>query len=196
MVRKKEDRPGVSLAHGANLPPSNGGPPDEHGASDPVNAEYHPHANRRSNFRWPPNPLPPLAKLTRASTASKAPTKPTEGAKSAKKTSSKPAAEPSDEKKKRRKVYKETYSSYIYKGESIGLLLKQLHPDTGISNKAMAMSSPPHQRLTGEFPGHLPPRGPTSSTLQPPASPTTLPGLDYLQHPHTEAVGVPSIHRT
>jgi hypothetical protein len=38
----KEDRPGDSLAHGADLPPSNGGPPDEHGASDPVNAEYHP----------------------------------------------------------------------------------------------------------------------------------------------------------
>jgi len=53
-----------------------------------------------------------------ASTASKAPAKPTEGAKGAKKTSSKPAAEPSDEKKKRRKVRKETYSSYIYKGES------------------------------------------------------------------------------
>jgi len=53
-----------------------------------------------------------------ASTASKAPAKSTEGAKAAKKTSSKPAAEASDEKKKRRKVRKETYSSYIYKGES------------------------------------------------------------------------------
>jgi len=38
----KEDRPGDSLAHAADLPPSNGGPPDERGASDPVNAEYHP----------------------------------------------------------------------------------------------------------------------------------------------------------
>jgi hypothetical protein len=38
----KEDRPGDSLAHGADLPPSNGGPPDEHGASDPVNTEYQP----------------------------------------------------------------------------------------------------------------------------------------------------------
>jgi len=69
-----------------------------------------------------------------ASTASKAPAKPTEGAKGAKKTSSKPAAESGgDEKKKRRKVRKETYSSYIYK------VLKQVHPDTGISNKAMAI---------------------------------------------------------
>ena len=86
-----------------------------------------------------------------ASTASKAPAKPAEGAKSAKKTSSKPAAEHTEEKKKRRKVRKETYSSYIYKGESIfsdlveevkthnGLVLKQVHPDTGISNKAMAI---------------------------------------------------------
>jgi len=38
----KEDRAGDSLAHGADLPPSNGGPPDERGASDPVNTEYHP----------------------------------------------------------------------------------------------------------------------------------------------------------
>jgi histone H2B len=56
-----------------------------------------------------------------ASTASKAPAKSTEGAKSAKKTSAKPAAEATGEKKKRRKVRKETYSSYIYKGESIFL---------------------------------------------------------------------------
>lgn len=38
-----------------------------------------------------------------------------------------------DEKKKRKKSRKETYSSYIYK------VLKQVHPDTGISNKAMAI---------------------------------------------------------
>ncbi|KIK18942.1 hypothetical protein PISMIDRAFT_108581, partial [Pisolithus microcarpus 441] len=37
------------------------------------------------------------------------------------------------EKKKRKKARKETYSSYIYK------VLKQVHPDTGISNKAMAV---------------------------------------------------------
>ncbi|KAJ8082860.1 histone H2B [Marasmius sp. AFHP31] len=65
-----------------------------------------------------------------ASTASKAPAK-TEGAKAAKKTS-KPAPADGD-KKKRKKSRKETYSSYIYK------VLKQVHPDTGISNKAMAI---------------------------------------------------------
>ncbi|EDR08268.1 histone H2B [Laccaria bicolor S238N-H82] len=65
-------------------------------------------------------------------TASKTPAKSTEGAKAAKKTSK--AAAPADgEKKKRKKVRKETYSSYIYK------VLKQVHPDTGISNKAMAI---------------------------------------------------------
>ncbi|KAJ1311812.1 hypothetical protein OPQ81_010275 [Rhizoctonia solani] len=42
------------------------------------------------------------------------------------------AAADSD-KKKRKKSRKETYSSYIYK------VLKQVHPDTGISNKAMAI---------------------------------------------------------
>ena len=90
-----------------------------------------------------------------ASTASKAPAKSTEGAKAAKKTSK--AAAPADgEKKKRKKVRKETYSSYIYKGKllltqltasrlltnissSRAPVLKQVHPDTGISNKAMAI---------------------------------------------------------
>ncbi|KAG5639798.1 hypothetical protein DXG03_003435, partial [Asterophora parasitica] len=66
-------------------------------------------------------------------TASKAPAKSTEGAKAAKKTSSKASAPADGEKKKRKKVRKETYSSYIYK------VLKQVHPDTGISNKAMAI---------------------------------------------------------
>jgi histone H2B len=37
------------------------------------------------------------------------------------------------EKKKRSKTRKETYSSYIYK------VLKQVHPDTGISNRAMSI---------------------------------------------------------
>ncbi|ANZ75248.1 Histone H2B.2 [Komagataella phaffii CBS 7435] len=57
--------------------------------------------------------------------ASKAPAekKPTAG----KKTSS------SSEPKKRSKVRKESYASYIYK------VLKQTHPDTGISQKAMSI---------------------------------------------------------
>ncbi|CAE7206650.1 unnamed protein product [Rhizoctonia solani] len=72
-----------------------------------------------------------------ASTAGKAPAKSTEPS-SAKKTASKSAAKPTStaadgEKKKRKKSRKETYSSYIYK------VLKQVHPDTGISNKAMAI---------------------------------------------------------
>ncbi|KAG4302591.1 hypothetical protein PCK1_001175 [Pneumocystis canis] len=37
------------------------------------------------------------------------------------------------DKKKRSRNRKETYSSYIYK------VLKQVHPDTGISNKAMSI---------------------------------------------------------
>ncbi|KAF5093447.1 hypothetical protein D0Z00_004056 [Geotrichum galactomycetum] len=39
----------------------------------------------------------------------------------------------SGEKKKRSKARKQTYSSYIYK------VLKQTHPDTGISTKAMSI---------------------------------------------------------
>ncbi|KAG1741739.1 histone H2B [Suillus occidentalis] len=67
-----------------------------------------------------------------ASTTSKAPAKADSGAKAAKKTVAKPQAPAQGEKKKRRKVRKETYSSYIYKGVFV-------HPDTGISNKAMAI---------------------------------------------------------
>ncbi|KAF7294909.1 Histone H2B [Mycena indigotica] len=69
-----------------------------------------------------------------ASTAGKAPAK-SEGSKAGKKTATKKSAAPAadGEKKKRKKVRKETYSSYIYK------VLKQVHPDTGISNKAMAI---------------------------------------------------------
>jgi len=71
-----------------------------------------------------------------ASTAGKAPVKSTE--KGAKKTSAAAGkktakAAGGDDKKKRKKTRKETYSSYIYK------VLKQVHPDTGISNKAMAI---------------------------------------------------------
>ncbi|KAM5543452.1 hypothetical protein V8D89_002703 [Ganoderma adspersum] len=71
-----------------------------------------------------------------ASTASKAPAKTTsEGSlKTAKKTAKGASSSGGDgEKKKRKKTRKETYSSYIYK------VLKQVHPDTGISNKAMAI---------------------------------------------------------
>lgn len=84
-------------------------------------------------------------------TASKAPEKKDAGKKTA----------ASGEKKKRTKARKETYSSYIYKGEwhpgskrlcpssspmqSIWIsltnfaVLKQVHPDTGISNRAMSI---------------------------------------------------------
>jgi histone H2B len=91
-----------------------------------------------------------------ASTAGKAPAStsakaPKAEKTAAKKTAKKAAPAADGEKKKRRKTRKETYSSYIYKGESIVYLvacrrddigfavLKQVHPDTGISNKAMAI---------------------------------------------------------
>ncbi|KAH8919568.1 histone-fold-containing protein [Atractiella rhizophila] len=58
--------------------------------------------------------------------AGKAPAKKSTGAKK----STKPAGEGGD-KKKRKKSRKESYATYIYK------VLKQVHPDTGISNKGM-----------------------------------------------------------
>ncbi|KAJ8592408.1 histone-fold-containing protein [Rhizopogon salebrosus TDB-379] len=81
-----------------------------------------------------PKPTSTAGKAPASGAAAKAPVKTTEGAKGAKKTSkTATAAAPGEEKKKRRKVRKETYSSYIYK------VLKQVHADTGISNKAMAI---------------------------------------------------------
>lgn len=63
-----------------------------------------------------PKPASTASKAPHSTAASKAPAKTTEGKKAAKKTSKAPAAD--GEKKKRRKTRKETYSSYIYKGES------------------------------------------------------------------------------
>jgi len=54
-----------------------------------------------------------------ASTASKAPAKSTEASKAAKKTSKVSTAVDGDNKKKRKKIRKETYSSYIYKGQRL-----------------------------------------------------------------------------
>src|SRR3989440_13022294 len=48
-------------------------------------------------------------------------------------TASKEKAATSAGAKRKSKTRKETYSSYIYK------VLKQVHPDTGISNKAMSI---------------------------------------------------------
>ncbi|KAF7965911.1 hypothetical protein HWV62_35334 [Athelia sp. TMB] len=78
-----------------------------------------------------PKPASTASKAPASTAASKAPAKTTESKKAAKKTSKPAPAE--GEKKKRKKSRKETYSSYIYK------VLKQVHPDTGISNKAMAI---------------------------------------------------------
>ena len=62
--------------------------------------------------------------------ASQAGKAPSEGAK---KTASKSKKAASGDRKKPKKTRKETYSTYIYR------VLKQVHPDTGISNKAMAI---------------------------------------------------------
>ena len=67
------------------------------------------------------------------STAGKAPASagkaPSEGAKKTSKAPTKSA----EKRKAGSKIRKETYSTYIYR------VLKQVHPDTGISNKAMAI---------------------------------------------------------
>ena len=109
--------------------------------------------------------MPPKAAEKKPSTGGKAPAgkAPADKKEAGKKT----AAAPSGEKKKRGKTRKETYSSYIYKGRPLtgasnwafqnvasfhlqfsllkplltrrALVLKQVHPDTGISNRAMSI---------------------------------------------------------
>ena len=77
-----------------------------------------------------PTTLPEMApkaaekKPAAAATAGKAPAKAAKPAAAA-------ASADGAKKKSKKKSRKETYSSYIYK------VLKQVHPDTGISNKAM-----------------------------------------------------------
>ncbi|KAF9924021.1 putative histone H2B 3 [Linnemannia zychae] len=70
---------------------------------------------------------PPKTAEKKPSTGGKAPAKTSS---SAEKKERKPKAEGGKNRKKHRS---ETYSSYIYK------VLKQVHPDTGISNKAMSI---------------------------------------------------------
>ncbi|KAK5721545.1 histone H2B [Elasticomyces elasticus] len=74
--------------------------------------------------------MPPKGAQKTPTTAGKAPAG---KAPAEKKEAGKKTAAPSGEKKKRTKTRKETYSSYIYK------VLKQVHPDTGISNRAMSI---------------------------------------------------------
>lgn len=96
-------------------------------------------------------PKPASTASKAPATASKAPAKTTVAEK---KTTAKKSTGGDNEKRKKRKVRKETYGSYIYKGEPLAvfilgglywhgcfliLVLKQVHPDTGISNKAMAI---------------------------------------------------------
>ncbi|KAI6116292.1 histone-fold-containing protein [Pisolithus croceorrhizus] len=82
----------------------------------------------------PPKPASTGGKGPAAS-AAKTPAKTTEGVKAGKKTAKTAAPSTAEEEKKRgrKRVRKETWSSYIYK------VLKQIHVDTGISNKAMAI---------------------------------------------------------
>ena len=61
------------------------------------------------------------------------PKTPSKGAKKAVTKTSKGAATANKTDKKHRRKRKETYSIYIYK------VLKQVHPDTGISSKAMSI---------------------------------------------------------
>lgn len=105
--------------------------------------------------------MPPKAAEKKPTTGGKAPAggkAPTEKKEAGKKT-----AAPAGDKKKRNKTRKETYSSYIYKGQyflsrvahdqnsyhkmqaeksssaNFSVVLKQVHPDTGISNRAMSI---------------------------------------------------------
>merc|ERR1712093_714427 len=96
----------------------------------------HPHPNPSQLHTMAPKP----ASKAPASTGGKAPA--STGGKAAKSTggkagkaTKKTSAAADGDKKKLKKKRQETYSTYIYK------VLKQVHPDTGISNKAMILNS-------------------------------------------------------
>jgi histone H2B len=94
--------------------------------------------------------MPPKAAEKKPTTGGKAPAGKAPAAEK-KEAGKKTAAAPSGDKKKRGKTRKETYSSYIYKGKpshrrrvnesklTRHAVLKQVHPDTGISNRAMSI---------------------------------------------------------
>ena len=82
--------------------------------------------------REPPQYLSALAPMNDFKKSKMAP-KVATPAKAAPKAAAKPAAKPKLEGKKKRKTRKESYSSYIYK------VLKQVHPDTGISTRGMSV---------------------------------------------------------
>jgi histone H2B len=77
------------------------------------------------NIRSDPNPRHKPIKMAPKEVATKKP-----AGKAPAKTAEKKTK---DTTSKRKKTRKETYSTYIYK------VLKQVHPDTGISNKAMSI---------------------------------------------------------
>ncbi|KAM0752031.1 histone-fold-containing protein [Meredithblackwellia eburnea MCA 4105] len=76
-------------------------------------------------------PASTSGKAPASQTAGKAPASKKPAGKAPAKKAVKKAAGGDGDKKKKKKTRKETYSTYIYK------VLKQVHPDTGISNKAM-----------------------------------------------------------
>jgi len=91
------------------------------------------YSDLQTTFQIPnPSKMPPKAAEKKPTTGGKAPAGKAPAAEK-KEAGKKTAAAPSGEKKKRGKTRKETYSSYIYK------VLKQVHPDTGISNRAMSI---------------------------------------------------------
>lgn len=79
-----------------------------------------------------PKPASTAGKAPASTSAAKAPAKTTTD-KGAKKAAKKTPVADGEKKKTRKKVRRETYSSYIYK------VLKQVHPDTGISTRAMSI---------------------------------------------------------
>ncbi|KAK7014845.1 histone H2B [Favolaschia claudopus] len=146
-------RPTASRIPSSTLPPTTTTSPSSSSSLKCFTHPKHLDPARGKSSKWPPklassvnapsysHPISQPASTAGkapASTAGKAPAKArllTEGSKAGKKTATKKSAAPAadGEKKKRKKARKETYSSYIYK------VLKQVHPDTGISNKAMAI---------------------------------------------------------
>ena len=102
-------------------------------------------------FTMAPKPASTAGKVP-ASTASKAPTKTTEGGKATKRTKGDAPPGADGEKKKRKKVRKETYSSYIYKGKFLGMRSCLMSYRSDYCSQSLSRSTPTRVSLTKRWP--------------------------------------------
>ena len=123
--------------------------PDHQHPSESSLYQHNSHTNRRSNFQWHPNPLPPLVKLP----PRRLPRRPPKRLRVLSLPRRPHPSQLPNPLRRRRSVARSArrlilpistrvsrFSLMVVECKFIsGIVLKQVHPDTGISNKAMAI---------------------------------------------------------